>query len=121
MSGVDNGMPDGPLAADEAVTDDELLEVEQALEAAGAQQQAAAALAAQAFDQGRDPAEIIGSAGSGSTDVADKFEALGVAIRAGVSPESAARDVGLPGLTFTGAVPTTLRVPESEAAGLEDA
>lgn len=50
-----------------------------------------------------------------------KFEALGVAIRAGVSPESAAAALGLPSLKFTGAVPVSLRLPESEASGLEDA
>jgi hypothetical protein len=50
-----------------------------------------------------------------------KFEALGVAIRAGVSPDSAAAALGLPSLKFTGAVPVSLRLPESEASGLEDA
>jgi hypothetical protein len=50
-----------------------------------------------------------------------KFEALGVAIRAGVDPASAAVAIGLPSLKFTGAVPVSLRLPESEASGLEDA
>lgn len=49
-----------------------------------------------------------------------KFEALGVAIRAGVSPESAAAVLGLPSLKFTGAVPVSLRVPESDARELEE-
>lgn len=49
-----------------------------------------------------------------------KFEALGVAIRAGVSPESAAAALGLPSLKFTGAVPVSLRVPESDARDLEE-
>ncbi|MBS5942877.1 MAG: phage portal protein [Finegoldia magna] len=44
-----------------------------------------------------------------------KFDALGVAIRAGVSPESAATSLGLDGVEFTGAVPVSLRMPESEA------
>jgi hypothetical protein len=52
-------------------------------------------------------------------DLRQKFEALGVAIRAGVSPESAAEAVGLPSLKFTGAVPVSLRVPETQATGLE--
>lgn len=50
-----------------------------------------------------------------------KFEALGVAIRAGVKPEDAAARLGLSGIGFTGAVPTTLRLPEGDAAKLEDA
>ncbi|GAA3230750.1 hypothetical protein GCM10017691_23990 [Pseudonocardia petroleophila] len=49
-----------------------------------------------------------------------RAEALGVLIRSGADPESAAARVGLAGLTFTGAVPVTLRVPEADAAGLED-
>lgn len=48
-----------------------------------------------------------------------KFDALGVAIRAGVEPSNAADRLGLPGLVFTGAVPTSLRLPESEASDLE--
>jgi HK97 family phage portal protein len=47
-------------------------------------------------------------------------DALGILIRAGVAPESAAKAVGLPALAFTGAVPTTLRLPESEASDLEE-
>jgi len=50
----------------------------------------------------------------------DKFEALGVAIRAGVDPEDAARRVGLSGVQFTGAVPVALRMPESQSRALED-
>lgn len=49
-----------------------------------------------------------------------KFDALGVAIRSGVSPESAAALLGLGDIKFTGAMPVTLRLPEAEAAGLED-
>jgi hypothetical protein len=48
-----------------------------------------------------------------------KFDALGVAIRAGVSPASAAEQVGLSGVDFTGAVPTSLRLPAADAAPLE--
>lgn len=46
-------------------------------------------------------------------------EAMGQLIRAGVEANAAAAQVGLSGLTFTGAVPTSLRLPESDAAGLE--
>ncbi len=50
-----------------------------------------------------------------------KSDALGVLIRAGVDPESAAAQVGLSGLQFTGAVPASLRLPEGDAARLEQA
>lgn len=43
-----------------------------------------------------------------------RFDALGVAIRAGVDPEDAARRVGLPGVKFTGGVPVSLRMPGDE-------
>lgn len=46
-------------------------------------------------------------------------DALGALIRAGVDPVDAANQVGLGGLTFTGAVPVSLRLPEGEARGLE--
>ncbi len=48
-----------------------------------------------------------------------KADAMGVLIRAGVDPESAADEVGLSGVEFTGAVPTSLRLPEPAAAQLE--
>jgi len=46
-------------------------------------------------------------------------DAMGVLIRAGASPESAAARVGLSGLTFTGAIPTSLRPPADQATQLE--
>jgi hypothetical protein len=49
-----------------------------------------------------------------------QFEALGQAIRAGVDPQEAAERVGLHGLSFTGAVPVSLRLPEQQAQALED-
>ena len=49
-----------------------------------------------------------------------KAEALGALIRAGVSGESAAAALGLEGLDFTGAMPVSLRLPQSDAAALED-
>lgn len=54
-------------------------------------------------------------------ELSKKFEALGTAIRAGVVPASAAAYLGLDGLEFTGAVPVSLRQPESEAKKLEEA
>ena len=48
------------------------------------------------------------------------MDALGVAVRAGVAPEAAARVVGLPEVEFTGAVPVSLRLPEEEATRLEE-
>ena len=49
-----------------------------------------------------------------------KFDALGVAVRAGVDPDDAASRLGLEGVKFTGAVPVSLRMPESEVGMLED-
>jgi hypothetical protein len=48
-----------------------------------------------------------------------KFDALGVAIRAGVKPEDAAELLGLSGISFTGAIPSSLRLPEAQAEELE--
>lgn len=70
--------------------------------------------------------ERITTAGAGSgqqSEAADlklKFEALGQAVRAGVDPDAAAQMLGLSGVKFTGAVPVSLRMPEMEAAGLEE-
>jgi hypothetical protein len=57
----------------------------------------------------------------GDDDVKAKSDSFGSLVRAGVSPESAAAQTGLEGLEFTGAVPVSLRLPESEAADLEEA
>jgi hypothetical protein len=48
-----------------------------------------------------------------------KFDALGVAIRAGVSPQVAASVLGLEGIEFTGAIPTSLRPLAEDADALE--
>ena len=48
-----------------------------------------------------------------------KADAMGVLIRAGVAPGSAAARVGLDGVEFTGAVPVSLRLPEADATKLE--
>lgn len=53
-------------------------------------------------------------------DLQTRANIFGTLFRAGVEPASAAKTAGLPDLIFTGAVPITLRQPETEAAGLED-
>lgn len=53
------------------------------------------------------------------TAVKAQADAMGVLIRAGVKSEDAAEATGLDGVEFTGAVPTSLRLPEGDAAGLE--
>lgn len=50
----------------------------------------------------------------------ERADALGALIRAGVDQESAAAQVGLSGLVFTGAVPVSLRLPEGAATAVED-
>lgn len=45
---------------------------------------------------------------------------MGTLIRSGVAPESAAAQVGLGDVRFTGAVPVSLRQPETQAQGLEE-
>jgi antitoxin component of RelBE/YafQ-DinJ toxin-antitoxin module len=60
---------------------------------------------------------------AGQPDAADlkaKFDALGVAIRAGVDPADAARRLGLGDVAFTGAVPVSLRMPEKDSGSLEE-
>lgn len=56
----------------------------------------------------------------GANELKAKFDALGVAIRAGVDPQSAADMLGLDGVQFTGAVPVSLRLPNNDADSLED-
>lgn len=50
---------------------------------------------------------------SGSS-LKEKFDALGVAIRAGVKPDNAARLVGLDGVEFTGMIPVSLKTEEGK-------
>lgn len=54
-----------------------------------------------------------------SAAIKAKADAMGVLIRAGVDPKEAADQVGFSGMKFTGAVPTSLRLPSSDAADLE--
>lgn len=60
------------------------------------------------------------SPGVNASEEKAKFDALGIAIRAGVSPESAAARLGLGEIAFTGAVPVSLRLPEQDAKVLEE-
>lgn len=46
-----------------------------------------------------------------------QFEALGMAVRAGVDPEDAAKRVGLDGIKLTGLVPASLKRSDDEGAG----
>lgn len=55
-----------------------------------------------------------------SGETKTKADALGILIRAGVDPVDAARQVGLDGVQFTGAVPVSLRLPEHEAQAVEE-
>ncbi|UYL87132.1 portal protein [Microbacterium phage OscarSo] len=64
--------------------------------------------------------ELDGVVTNAAADMRQKADALGVLIRAGVDQAEAAEAVGLPGLTFPN-LPTTIRVPERDAAGIEDA
>ncbi|WGW12742.1 hypothetical protein LWF01_02925 [Saxibacter everestensis] len=55
-----------------------------------------------------------------SDDLKVRFDALGIAVRAGVDPADAANRISLPGVKFTGATPVALRLPEAVAVKLED-
>lgn len=59
--------------------------------------------------------------GESAADLRNSFEALGIAVRAGVDPADAARRLGLTGIKMTGAVPVSLRLPVEEANDLEEA
>ena len=55
-----------------------------------------------------------GSSVGGADYLKAKFDALGVAVRAGVEPSNAAELLGLEGVEFTGLQPVTLRDPEEK-------
>ncbi|MCD4549686.1 phage portal protein [Schaalia sp. lx-260] len=59
--------------------------------------------------------------GVDSADMKARFDALGVAVRAGVEPRSAAKLLNIEGVELTGAVPVSLRLPEKAAENLEEA
>lgn len=58
--------------------------------------------------------------GDEAPSIKEKADALGVLVRAGADPESAATQTGFEGLPFTGAIPVSLRPKEEDAARLED-
>lgn len=64
-------------------------------------------------------AKLDGATATDPTTIKAKADAMGVLIRAGATPKSAAAQVGLESLEFTGAVPTSLRLPENQADDLE--
>lgn len=66
------------------------------------------------------PNEEQSGTGPDATELKAQFDALGIAIRAGVDPHDAATRLGLSGIKFTGAVPVALRMPETEASSLEE-
>lgn len=82
-------------------------------------------------EQAGDPlAALVAELGAGQTsptaqltpdEIKQAADAMGVLIRAGVEPNSAAARVGLTGVEFTGAVPTSLRLPSADATQLEGA
>lgn len=69
------------------------------------------------------PIEQAAPASRGGLDTShakEAFDALGVAVRAGVDPQSALEVLGIPGVKLTGAVPVSLRLPEADSKALEE-
>lgn len=69
------------------------------------------------------PIEQAAPASRGGLDTShakEAFDALGVAVRAGVDPQSALDVLGIPGVKLTGAVPVSLRLPEADSKALEE-
>ena len=69
------------------------------------------------------PVEQAVPASRGGLDTShakEAFDALGVAVRAGVDPQSALEVLGIPGVKLTGAVPVSLRLPEADSKALEE-
>ena len=69
------------------------------------------------------PVEQAASAATGGLDTShakEAFDALGVAVRAGVDPQSALEVLGMSGVKLTGAVPVSLRLPEADTKALEE-
>lgn len=58
-----------------------------------------------------EPAVEGKTSGPTAKELKEKFEALGMAVRAGVDPESAVETLGLQGVKLTGALPSSLRMP----------
>ena len=69
------------------------------------------------------PVEQAAPTAAGGLDMSrakEAFDALGVAVRAGVDPQSALDVLGMPGVKLTGAVPVSLRLPEAATSTLEE-
>lgn len=123
---TDAGVPLEAALAWTGRTERELADVRRLLNEAAARNATAAAAAVTALDQGTDALTMLregmggGAPVMSAADAKAAFDALGVAIRSGVDPQEAAERVGLGGIRFTGATPASLRLPESQAAGLEE-
>lgn len=69
-----------------------------------------------------EPLEVEADGAASATDEANalkaKADALGALVRAGANADEAAAALGINGVTFPN-VPTTVRIPDDEAAGLE--
>lgn len=66
------------------------------------------------------PEESMLKGGMSVEDARTALDALGVGVRAGADAAEVADIVGLAGLKMTGATPASLRLPEADAAKLED-
>lgn len=66
------------------------------------------------------PASPAATGGLDTSHAKEAFDALGVAVRAGVDPQSALDVLGMPGVKLTGAVPVSLRLPEADSKALEE-
>lgn len=72
------------------------------------------------FRGGNDDSMLTPPSGMSVEDARTALDALGVGVRAGAEFDEVAKVVGLDGLKSTGATPSSLRLPESEAAKLEE-
>lgn len=121
---VDAGVPLEAALAWAGRSEEELAEVRRLLEEAEARRATAAANAVTALDQGTDALTLLregmGAQPADPAAVKAQADAMGALIRAGVEPMDAAAQVGMT-VRFTGAVPASLRLPEREASGLEEA
>ena len=88
-------------------------DIDRVLDAQAGEEATIGRVARQAYEQGQ-----TSTPASDAGDVKSRADAMGVLIRSGVDPEDAAAKVGLD-VDFTGAVPTSLRLPEAEAGRLE--
>lgn len=109
----------GVLTAGSVVTRDRVgFSPQEQAQLAAEERRSNGALAAMRARQEGTPVESSGQADIDAAEgVREKYEALGVAIRAGVDPEDAAASLDLAGLKFTGATPVSLRPPGQAFAG----